>query len=53
MSKATKTLCKWGKDDIKDSLKELKKIVASPRYICKKCGRAAKNDDCLCKPEEL
>jgi hypothetical protein len=53
MSKGNKTLCKWDKDDIKDNLKELKKIVAQPRYVCKKCGRAAKDDDLLCKPEEL
>jgi hypothetical protein len=53
MSKGIKTLCKWDKDDIKDDIKELKKIVADPRYICKKCGRAAKNDDYLCKPDEL
>ena len=53
MSKGTKALCKWDKDEIKDNLKELKKIVANPAYVCKKCGRAAKSDDHLCKPEDL
>ena len=53
MAKGNKPLCKWDKDDIKDNLKELKKIVAEPGYVCKKCGRAAKNEDHLCKPEDL
>jgi transposase-like protein len=53
MGKISKPLCKWDKDDIKDNFKELKKIVAEPRYICKKCGRVAKKEEFLCKPEEL
>ncbi|MBU5637772.1 hypothetical protein KOM00_13645 [Geomonas sp. Red69] len=53
MGKDSKTLCKWDKDEIKDNLKELKKIVAEPRYVCKKCGRAAKKEEHLCKPEAL
>jgi len=53
MSKENKPLCKWDKDDIKDNLKELKKLVAEPRFICRKCGRAARKEDNLCKPEEL
>ncbi|GFO67106.1 hypothetical protein GMLC_06850 [Geomonas limicola] len=53
MAKDNKTLCKWDKDEIKDNLKELKKIVAEPRYVCRKCARVAKKEDNLCKPEEL
>ncbi|MBJ6727500.1 hypothetical protein [Geomesophilobacter sediminis] len=53
MGKEGKTLCKWDKDDIKDDFKELKKLVAEPRYVCRKCARAAKTDKVLCKPEEL
>ena len=37
-----KPLCKWDKEELKDNLKELKKIVAEPRFVCRKCGRAAK-----------
>jgi hypothetical protein len=48
-----KPLCKWDKDEIKDNLKELKKLVAEPRFVCRKCGRASKKDDCLCKPDEI
>jgi hypothetical protein len=53
MAKDSKPLCKWDKDEIKDNFKELKKIVSEPRYVCRKCGRAAKKEDNLCKPEEL
>jgi len=53
MAKVSKTLCKWNKDDIKDNWKELKKLVAEPRFVCRKCGRAAKKEEYLCKPEEL
>jgi len=53
MAKDGKPLCKWDKDDIKDNLKELKKIVSEPQYVCRKCGRAAKKEDHLCKPEDL
>jgi rubrerythrin len=53
MGKDKKTLCKWDKDDIRDDLDKLKKIVASPKYICRKCGRVAKDEEFLCKPEKL
>ena len=53
MAKGSKPLCKWDKDDIKDNLKELKKIVSEPRFVCRKCCRAAKKEEHLCKPEAL
>lgn len=53
MAKVGKPLCKWDKDDIKDDFKELKKIVSEPRFICRKCGRASKKEEWLCKPEPL
>jgi hypothetical protein len=53
MGKENKSLCKWDKDDIKDDLKKLKKLVLPPAYICLKCGRVAKDEDNLCKPEKL
>lgn len=53
MAKDAKQLCKWDKDEIKDNLKELKKIVAQPRFICRKCARAARKEEYLCKPEPL
>ncbi|GAW65530.1 hypothetical protein GPEL0_01r0465 [Geoanaerobacter pelophilus] len=53
MSKENKPLCKWDKDEIKENLKELKKLVAEPRFICRKCARAARSEALLCKPEPL
>jgi hypothetical protein len=53
MAKGSKPLCKWDKDEIKDKLKDLKKIVAQPSFVCKKCGRAAKDEDHLCKPDDI
>jgi hypothetical protein len=53
MAKKKKPLCKWDKDDIKDNLDELKELVAPARYICRKCGRAAKDDSHVCKPDKI
>jgi len=53
MGKDTKRLCKWDKDDVKNDLKKLKKIVLPPTYICCKCGRVASDEDYLCKPEKV
>lgn len=43
-----KTLCK-----IKDDIELLKKLVKDARYICKKCGRAARDEENLCKATKL
>ena len=53
MAKDRKTLCQWKKDEIKDNFEALKEIVRSPRFVCRKCGRAAAEKRCLCKPAKL
>jgi hypothetical protein len=53
MGKKDKPICKWDKDEIKEKLDDLKELVSPARYICRKCGRAAKKDDHLCKPEKI
>lgn len=53
MGKDKKTICEWDKDEIKDDLDKLKAIVTPPKFICRKCGRVAKESDYLCKPEKL
>lgn len=53
MGKKRKTLCKWKKKDIEKHFEELVKLVCEPRYVCRKCGRAAHGEDCLCKPIRL
>jgi lipopolysaccharide biosynthesis regulator YciM len=51
VSDKKKHLCKW--DRIEDRMEELVKIVKSPEYVCKKCGRAARDKKWLCKPVAL
>ncbi|WP_345986632.1 hypothetical protein WCX49_05780 [Sulfurimonas sp. HSL-1656] len=48
-----KTLCKirLGPDEKPD--KSLRKLLASPKYYCRKCLRAAAEKGALCKPEKL
>jgi hypothetical protein len=53
MSDSRKPLCKWKKADIEAQFDELVALVRKPKYICSKCGRAAKSKKSLCKPESL
>ena len=53
MSKKQPHLCEYKKDEIKDDLKALKKLVTEPKFICRKCARAANTKDVLCKPEKI
>ena len=32
---------------------ELKALVNDPRYVCTACGRTARADESLCKPERM
>jgi hypothetical protein len=35
------------------SLEQIKALAKDPKFICKKCGRAANSSDNLCEPVEL
>lgn len=35
------------------SLAQIKSLAKDPKFICKKCGRAANSSDSLCEPVEL
>jgi hypothetical protein len=48
-----KRLCKWDKDDIEGALDKLKGLVVPAQFICRRCGRVAKESSYLCKPVEL
>ncbi len=41
------------KEYLKENLQEYKKLVRDARFVCKKCGRAAKDEERLCKPVSL
>lgn len=53
MAKLNKSFCKLDKKDVKEHLEEIMPLVAQPRFICKKCARAAASKKNLCKPEAL
>ncbi|MFW5828767.1 MAG: hypothetical protein ACOCXA_00770 [Planctomycetota bacterium] len=48
-----KAICKWSKDDLKDSSDLLAELVDPPRFYCKACGRVANSSDNLCKAATL
>ena len=47
----SKHLCDMVKRGV--DLELFKDLVRNPKFICKKCGRAAANDDNLCEPVSL
>ncbi len=46
-------LCKWPGEEYKKNFERLVKIVKKPKYVCTKCGRAARKGKWLCQPHEL
>ena len=49
-----RTLCEWlDKYDLKKHLEAYRELVRDPRFLCKKCGRVARREAHLCKPENL
>lgn len=47
-------MCKISKKDYLDKFfEEFKALVKEPEYICKKCGRVAKDKGRLCAGKEL
>lgn len=51
--KSGRRLCKWDKDEIDKDLDKLKELVVPARFICRRCGRVAKESGSLCKPVTL
>ncbi len=49
----TKELCDWSKAQLRDHFELLESIVAHPKYVCPKCGRAANAKKWLCKAKKL
>jgi hypothetical protein len=49
---ADERLCDLRKQ-LKEHLDEYRRLVRDPTHICRKCGRAARHADNLCKPEPL
>ncbi|MFW6347592.1 MAG: hypothetical protein ACOC2C_03145 [Cyclonatronaceae bacterium] len=53
MAKLNKSFCKLDKKDVKEHLHEIMPLVAQPRFVCKKCARAAGSRKNLCGPQAL
>jgi len=53
LSDKVRQLCKWKREDYARQLKLLREIVAKPKYVCEKCGRASRKKAWLCKPTDL
>ena len=48
-----KTLCDWSRKDISKKSAKLATIVSDPKYVCKKCARAAIEEKYLCEPKSI
>ena len=48
-----KTLCDLDKKELEKRLPEIMRMVDRPRYICRKCARAANDKDRLCRPRKI
>ena len=48
-----RTLCDWEKDEIREELALLARLISPPSYVCRKCARAAAGKAVLCKPIPL
>jgi hypothetical protein len=53
MGDKTEPLCKWPRAAYAERFDKLQKIVAEPKFVCLKCGRAAEKKKYLCEPEPL
>ena len=42
-----------GLDLFEKKLEKIKKMVNKPRYVCRKCARAANEEDYVCKPVSI
>lgn len=51
--KKVKRLCKWKKEQIDKDFDKLVDVIGTPRFACRRCGRAAADKKWLCKPAKL
>jgi hypothetical protein len=48
-----KKLCDWDKKMVEKKFDRLREMVSEPAFVCRKCARAARRADDLCKPLPL
>ncbi|MDN3679596.1 hypothetical protein QWZ04_04535 [Vibrio tapetis subsp. quintayensis] len=49
----TRRLCKLNRHDIASNLGDIHALIASPKYMCRSCSRAASDKNHLCKPAAI
>lgn len=50
----SKKLCKIvSSNGLKDDIKDYIKLVNTPTVVCKKCGRAANEEEMVCKSKSI
>lgn len=48
------TLCELEEDgSMREYFEDYKRLVRKGKYVCRRCGRAARKEKNLCKPEPL
>jgi len=47
-----KSLCKL-RSSMSDNMKQYRRMVRKPDFVCENCGRAAKRKKNLCRPAKL
>lgn len=49
-----KRMCKLIKEDFHETqFKDFVSLVNHPKFVCRKCGHVANEDDILCKPRKM
>jgi hypothetical protein len=48
-----KTLCDFDKKEVEKRITEIMKMVDHPKYVCRKCARAANEKGLVCKPVKI
>lgn len=49
----SKSLCKWGKEEIIENIEQIYELTADPKYVCEKCARVARTKSNVCKPHRF
>ena len=48
-----KSLCKWGKENIKKNMADVIDLTVQPKYVCQKCARGARRKTNVCDPYQV
>jgi len=52
-SRPDEPICKWSRKELERNVEYLVREVRAPRYLCVKCGRAARHKKSICKAKKV